>query len=1101
MPNIVSLNPRSTTSGAAAFSLTVTGADFVSSSTVQWNGTSRQTTFASSTQLQAQISASDIANSGTALVSVINPAPGGGSSGSAEFIVNATSNLVPTLSSLSPTSITEGTGTFLLTLNGSDFVPASTIQWNGTTIAGTYLSENQLEVEIPAADVANLGFADVTVTNPNPGGGESSALTFSITYGPTVVSQAANDIVWDSAHQLIYLSVPSLAATNGNSITAIDPLTGNIQLTQYAGSEPGVLAISEDDQFLYAGVEGSSSVQRFTLPGLTPDISYLLGADPAFGPYAAYDLQVAPNSAHTTAVSRGLSNLSSAIGGMAIYDDATERSKTAYYPGDFYDSIQWGSDTALYANNGEVSSFDFYKLAVNGNGVVQTADYQNIFSNFYISIHYDTGTKLIYGDDGTIVNPANGQNVGNFQASGLMVPDSTLNSAFFLGQTQSQFGTTNYTMESFDLATLAPTAEIVISGVQGFPLRLIRWGTNGLAFNDNAGYVFILNNPFVTADGKKVITPKRFLSPIKRVGAFSRANRSPKGFVEKQTPRPRIDRTNGATPLDNNPPPSLIAVTPNVVEAGVDEFTLTVTGSNFLSYSTIQWNGSVIPTEYVSSSELQAQVSASYVASPVTADISVLNPSPGGGASNNLYFTAISASSNPTPVIISLYPDSIPAGSAGLTVDINGLTYFNASSVVLWNGVPRLASLYTTGELQVQVNPADIATPGYAEVSVYNPGPGGGMSNTAEFQILYQPLVVQQVTNDLVWDPKNQVIYISTPSSAPTHPNQICVLNPTTGSISNCQPGNEPGVIAISDDSQFLYVGMDGSNSVQRFTLPDLAPDISYPLPSDSNGGPYYALDLQVAPGAPHTTAVSKGTVTDPRATGGIVIYDDDTPRPVSAQGWGPTSNSYDSIQWGADATKLYAANESTTEFDFYTLDVSSSGVVLNTDYPELWWNPGRIHFDSGSGLIYSDDGYHAVNPATGLPAGLFEVGGGWPMAPDSGLNTVFILSQYVWQDYSHYTVDLFDMTHYLPVTMIPFSTSQDGIMSLGRFIRWGTNGLALNDTQGDIYIISAPFVNGSQSRSRNKRHFTPTERRGDDFTTNTITTTFRSTTNIEKSK
>src|SRR5271157_2709777 len=73
-------------------------------------------------------------------------------------------------------------------------------------------------------------------------------------------------------------------------------------------------------------------------------------------------------------------------------------------------------------------------LAVSSSGVAQTKDYQNEFSEFYMSIHYDAGSGFVYGDDGTVVNPAKGQRVGSFQASGLMIPDSTLNRAFFLGQ-------------------------------------------------------------------------------------------------------------------------------------------------------------------------------------------------------------------------------------------------------------------------------------------------------------------------------------------------------------------------------------------------------------------------------------------------------------------------------------------------------------------------------------------------------------------------------------------------------------------------------------------------------------------------------------------
>ena len=1075
VPIIASMNPNSANAGASPFTLTITGENFVSSSSVQWNGSPLTTTYSSSTQLQAQVTAAELVSSATAAVSVTNPAPGGGNSGLAEFIINATSNGLPSLTSVSPSSVTAGSTGFLLTLNGENFIPASTVEWNGTVLPTTFLSETQIEAQIPTSNVAAPGFADIVVQNPAPGGGASPPAVFAIAYAPTVVSQASNDLVWDSTHQLIYLSVPSLAASNGNTISVLNPMTGSITSSEFAGSEPDVLAISDDDQFLYVGLDGSSSVQRLTLPNLSPDITYSLGADGISGPTFAWDLQVAPSLAHTTAVSRGLFGATySADAGMTIYDDGTPRPTTTGDREGAFDSLQWATDTTIYAIDSETSTFDLYTLTVNSSGVVETKTYPNEFSDFYVSMHYDSGTGLVYTDDGYVINPSNGNQVGIFQAAGLMIPDSTLGSAFFLGQVQSESNST-FAIEEFDLTTFVPTAEIVLPNVHGNPLRFIRWGAKGLAFNDDAGYVYVLSNPFVTTDGSQVVTPKRYLTPVQKSKAIPVLLRRTKATPWKTSSNPKIKKVSyeSASP---NPVPAITALSPSTVAEGVNGFTLTVIGANFLSLSTIQWNGSPLPTEYVSSTELQAQVSASDVSTAGSASLNVVTPSPGGGSSTTLPLTIISSSPNPAPVIVSLYPNSVTVGSSGFTLDVNGLAYFNSSSVVEWNGSPRPTSLYSPGQLQVQINASDVVTVGYAQVTVINPGPGGGTS-TAEFQVLYEPTFVNQVTNDMVWDPLNQVIYISVPSSASTNANQVCILNPANRAITNCQPGNEPDVLAISDDSQFLYVGMDGSGSVQRFTLPGLTPDLSYGLGNYATGVPYYALDLQVAPAAPHTTAVSLGVLNlDPGTEGGITIFDDSTPRPNSALGWGPTLHSYDSIQWGSEATELYAANSETSGFDFYTLNVSSTGVALTQDYPAVFWNPGRIHYDGGSGLVYSDDGFHAVDPSTGLPAGIFEVGGGWPMVPDSTLNIVFILAQYIFQENSNYTIDLFDMAHYLPVLRIPFST-QNGISRLGRFIRWGTNGLAVNDTSGGLYLISGSFVGANykfRPQAHVKRNHTP---------------------------
>jgi hypothetical protein len=79
------LVPDAVTPGGAGFTLTVNGTGFVSGAVVNWNGSARTTTFINRSQLTAAILASDIANPGTALVSVVNPGRGNTSSGPALF--------------------------------------------------------------------------------------------------------------------------------------------------------------------------------------------------------------------------------------------------------------------------------------------------------------------------------------------------------------------------------------------------------------------------------------------------------------------------------------------------------------------------------------------------------------------------------------------------------------------------------------------------------------------------------------------------------------------------------------------------------------------------------------------------------------------------------------------------------------------------------------------------------------------------------------------------------------------------------------------------------------------------------------------------------
>jgi hypothetical protein len=81
------LAPTSAKPGAHGLTLTVRGVGFVSGSAVRWNGQALPTTFGSGQSLTAAVPASSLAQAGTGVVTVVNPAPGGGSSNLAFFEV------------------------------------------------------------------------------------------------------------------------------------------------------------------------------------------------------------------------------------------------------------------------------------------------------------------------------------------------------------------------------------------------------------------------------------------------------------------------------------------------------------------------------------------------------------------------------------------------------------------------------------------------------------------------------------------------------------------------------------------------------------------------------------------------------------------------------------------------------------------------------------------------------------------------------------------------------------------------------------------------------------------------------------------------------
>jgi hypothetical protein len=77
--------------------------------------------------------------------------------------------LLPTISSLAPTGVVVGGAGLTLTVLGSNFVSASTVQWNQQARATTFVSATQLTAAIPASDIAVAGTASITVSNPGTG--------------------------------------------------------------------------------------------------------------------------------------------------------------------------------------------------------------------------------------------------------------------------------------------------------------------------------------------------------------------------------------------------------------------------------------------------------------------------------------------------------------------------------------------------------------------------------------------------------------------------------------------------------------------------------------------------------------------------------------------------------------------------------------------------------------------------------------------------------------------------------------------------------------------------------------------------------------------
>jgi hypothetical protein len=582
---ITSISPSSVYVNSAGFTLVVNGTGFVKGDVIDFDYGALTTTYVSPTQLTAQVPSSDLTNAASFYVYVYTT--GNQYSNYITFNVVA---LSPYIQSISPTYVVAGSTPAPITVNGESFMNGATVQWNGKTISTTYTSSSQLQFTPTKSDLGSAAIIPITVTNPPPGT-TSQSLNFNVTYPATIttLNLPANNIVWDPYAQRIYASLPSSYGTNGNTIAVINPQNGKITGYYFAGSEPNQLALSSDSQYLYVGLNGNGSVQRFILPDFTPDIDVSLGTG-YYGNNTAGQLAVDPSDDHTWAV---------AIGGccsnaLYFYKDSTELPDYITYP--YISDMVWLNSSTLYGYGDDTVS----QVAVTSSGGTVSQQWNDFLEGSTIS--YAAG--LLYGNDGRVFNPATGLLVGSFDVSssccysyGQVLPDSPINRFFDLGETPFY---TNFGITSYNLTQFTPVAVTDLSTLGNYtPAAFIPWGSNGVAF--------ILETCCESTSYQTILVKSSAMLMTSSTTA--------------------------------NPVPTATSLSPASATHGGWNFPVTITGSNFVPGSTVTWNGASLYAAYVSPTQLTLYVPYTDIASAGTAQVVVSNPTPGGGKSATLTFT------------------------------------------------------------------------------------------------------------------------------------------------------------------------------------------------------------------------------------------------------------------------------------------------------------------------------------------------------------------------------------------------------------------------------------------------------------------------------
>jgi YVTN family beta-propeller protein len=437
----------------------------------------------------------------------------------------------------------------------------------------------------------------------------------------------------------------------------------------------------------------------------------------------------------------------------------------------------------------------------------------------------------------------------------------------------------------------------------------------------------------------------------------------------------------------HNPSPTITTISPNSAVAGGAAFTLTINGTNFLSSSTVNFGGAVPTTTFVSSTQLTAAIPASSIASVGTSAVTVTNPAPGGGTSNPLSFTVTSAGPSGVPTINSIFPDCVPAGEQLIDSINNQLTVsggnFVASSVVRWNGSDRPTTLDPNSQnmiLTAQIPASDIASAGTAAVTVFNPPPGGGTSNTSTFTITIGAVNPQSIAVD----PTGKFAYVASAGCEFFGYVSMYTINPTTGALASVGP-------PVSSNDAFT-----DSVTVDPFGK------VAYVISSG---------DGDVSDGSVSTYTINSTTGALTPTTGGII-----------GTGLDGTPGFYNSVALDPSGRFAYAADGgsfvvgafgSSSSVSMYTVD-STTGALTSIGIIAAGTLPHSVAVDPAGKFAYvanfgsNDASMYTINTTTG---GLTSVG---TIAAGTGPDSVAVdpagkfayVTNFNSNDVSMYTID-----------------------------------------------------------------------------------------------
>jgi hypothetical protein len=681
---LVSVTPNTAPVGSGNVNITVTGTGFVgpSGTFVTFNGTTLSTTFVSTTQLTAIVPAILLTSPGIAAVSVTGQQP---QPPSLPFTI--TNGL--TLTSISPSTVAAGGPDFTLTAIGSGFVSTTTVTWNGSRLATTFVSATQLTATVPTSFITTPGTVSVDVSAVSPQQ-PPAALPLVITQGLVLTSLSpASAIAGGPAFTLTVNGSGFTAGTtiNWNSTPLVTAFVSGTQLTVAVSAA----LIAQAGTSSITASTGNLVSNALSFPILPPTITSLAPPSAVMGG-PAFPLTVnGTNFLPTSAVTwNGASLAVTYVSGTQLTASVTSN---------------------LIAKVGTASV-----VVLNGANASNTATF-TITAPPPVITSISPSSVTVGGPAFTMTVAGTG-----FQSGAVVSLNGAALATTFGSATQvtAAVPASSITQVGSAVVTLAnptgPASNSVVLAIVATPPTITSISPStavvgGPAFSMNVIGTGFLSGAAVSWNGTKLNTS--FISATQLTAAVTADLIAQAGTAQITAANPNGAASNAVTFTIANPVPTLTSISPSTVTQGGPAFTLTINGTNFVNGAAASLGTTSLTTTFVSSTQLTAAVPATALVRPGPSPVTVTNP--GTAASNPLPLTI----NPPVPTITSIAPTSVTQGGPAFTLTVNGTNFLTGANV-FFNSTQLNTTVVSPTQVTAQVTPDLIAQAGTAQITVAN---------------------------------------------------------------------------------------------------------------------------------------------------------------------------------------------------------------------------------------------------------------------------------------------------------------------------------------------------------------------------------------------